>query len=460
MSKKITIFWLRQDLRVADNPGLFEAAEKGVVMPVYIHDEKTSKLGKASRWWLQRSLESLNKDLSNKLNIYVGNSEQVLTRIAKEHNIGAVYWSRRYEDWCMREDERIAKLLQNMGIECKSFNASLLWDPEKILKDDGSPYKVYTPFYRRCSKVSQSREPLPRPDKLELIKAPDSMESLPIATGENFNWKVGEGAARERLLEFLDDGLWRYKEGRNYPDRNNTSRLSPHLHFGEISPNQVWQSAVTKGMLENWQEDLDCFLSELAWREFSYYLLYHFPKLPVDNYQPKFDNFPWQYNEALLKAWQAGQTGYPIVDAGMRELAQTGYMHNRVRMVVASFLVKNLLIHWHQGADWFLEHLVDADIANNSASWQWVAGSGADAAPYFRIFNPTTQGKKFDPNGHYTRRFIPELAGLPTSLLFEPWKASADVLRAAGITLGESYPRPIVDINKSRERALMAYRTL
>ncbi len=460
MNKKIIVLWFRQDLRISDNPALFEAARRGVVMPIYIYDESRCKLGKASKWWLQRSLDNLNKDLSGKLNIYFGNCKKVITKIAEEHSIEAVYWNRCYEQWQIREDCAVDKLLRNMGIECKSFNASLLWEPWDVLKDDGSIYKIYTPFYQRCRKIGNVREVLSKPDKLELKKASNSMELLTLVSQNNLNWKVGEEEAQKKLLEFLDNQMFGYKEGRNYPDRSCTSKLSPHLHFGEISPNQVWQSAITKGSMEKWHEDLNCFLSELAWREFSYYQLYHFPELPVKNYQAKFDQFPWHYDVDLLQAWQHGQTGYPLVDAGMRELIKTGYMHNRVRMVVASFLVKNLLMHWHHGADWFSDHLVDADTANNSANWQWVAGSGADAAPYFRVFNPTIQGKKFDPLGNYTRSFVPELANLPNKFLFEPWKAPIDVLKAAEVTLGKNYPKPIVELSVSRAKALSAYRAL
>lgn len=272
-------------------------------------------------------------------------------------------------------------------------------------------------------------------------------------------WHIGEKAASKKLSNFLEHGLLGYKEGRNQPASKHVSHLSPHLHFGEISPNQVWQEA-QKTRSPRFATDLNHFLSELGWREFSYNLLFHVPNLPWKNFQKKFDSFPWQYNPKALKAWQRGQTGYPLVDAGMRELWQTGYMHNRVRMVAASFLVKNLLMHWHHGESWFWDCLVDADLANNSASWQWVAGSGADAAPYFRIFNPVTQGEKFDPDGIYTRALVPELGRLPSKYLFSPWKATDTVLKQAGVKLGVTYPKPIVDLAFSRERALDAYAML
>ena len=273
-------------------------------------------------------------------------------------------------------------------------------------------------------------------------------------------WQPGETGAHKRFEEFLDNGLKDYKEGRNYPARSNVSRLSPHLHFGEISPRQVWQDICARMIADRCERDGEHFLSELGWREFSYNLLYHFPELPRINLQKKFDRFPWRNDIDALKAWQRGQTGYPIVDAGMRELWGTGYMHNRVRMIVGSFLVKNLLLHWHHGEDWFWDTLVDADLANNSAGWQWIAGCGADAAPYFRIFNPVTQGRKFDSQGIYVRRYVPEISQLPDKYLHSPWEAPQEVLTQAGVRLGENYPAPIVDLKQSRERALAAFKYL
>ena len=273
------------------------------------------------------------------------------------------------------------------------------------------------------------------------------------------HWQIGEAAAVTRLYDFVDGGLNGYKDGRNFPARPHTSRLSPHLHWGEISPNMAWYAAIEKRDQAGFDNDIDVFLSELGWREFSHSLLYHFPHLPRQNLQSKFDSFPWQSDDNNLRAWQQGKTGYPIVDAGMRELWETGYMHNRVRMIVGSFLVKNLLLHWHHGEAWFWDCLVDADLANNSAGWQWIAGCGADAAPYFRVFNPITQGTKFDADGSYTRRFVPELAALPNKYLFSPWDAPALELQAAGITLGNEYPKPVVDVKQSREAALAAFAT-
>jgi deoxyribodipyrimidine photo-lyase len=472
---KITLFWFRQDLRLQDNPGLFAAAQNGPVMPIYILDDVNAgdnKMGAASRWWLNESLNSLNDSLLCKLNVYSGDSLSIIQEILRENsNITAVYWSRCYQPWRISLDSRIKAQLCSNAIEVKSFNASLLWEPWEVLKSDSQPYKVFTPYYRKgcLEQAPPPRQTVPVPPKLDLIK--DSVNAITIQdlkllpsiswhTKMQDLWSPGQKGAAAALAEFLNNGLQEYKEGRNFPDKKNVSKLSPHLHFGELSPHQVWQDAEFAGMAKSLDKDLDHFLSELGWREFSYYLLYHFPELPHRNFQKKFDNFPWQDNQELLKKWQKGMTGYPLVDAGMRQLWQTGYIHNRVRMVVASFLVKNLLIHWRHGERWFWDCLVDADLASNSASWQWVAGSGCDAAPYFRIFNPTLQGEKFDSDGAYTRHFVPELRNLASKFLFKPFAAPLDVLNDAGIILGQTYPHPIVNLDESRQRTLQAYQSL
>jgi deoxyribodipyrimidine photo-lyase len=470
MTGKITLFWFRQDLRIADNPGLFEAAQNGTVLPIYILDTEDPKIGSASKWWLHHSLSALNESLDNTLNVYVGRSQNILLEILQKNTIHAVYWNRCYEPWRIANDSLIKAELKNKNIECKSFNGSLLWEPWEVLKKDRTPYKIFTPFYTRgYLQAKPPRHPLPKPERLKLVKDsnnPTTLESINLLPKVGWDkqmrscWNIGEHAAQTRLIEFLEYGLQGYKEDRNYPFKKNVSRLSPHLHFGEISPNQAWYGAQTLGLSQGWTNDNDCFLSELGWREFSHSLLYHFPDLPNKNFQKKFDHFPWVNNPLYVKAWQTGQTGYPIVDAGMRELWQTGYMHNRVRMIVGSFLVKNLLQHWHHGRDWFWDCLVDADLANNSGGWQWIAGSGADAAPYFRIFNPVTQGEKFDPDGKYTRLFVPELNSLPNKYLFKPWEAPASVLDACGIVLGKNYPKPIVNLEHSRRIALQAYQAI
>ena len=338
-----------------------------------------------------------------------------------------------------------------------------LWEPWEALKLDGTPYRVFTPFYKTCLTLSPPHPPSPPPPHTEWAEgnfggAP--LEQLGLLPNVRWDkklephWKHGESAALDQLNLFLKQGLHGYKTGRDFPARTNVSRLSPYLHWGEISPHQAWH-AVGKSL-----EDANHFRRQLAWREFSYYLLYHFPDLHEQNFNRKFDRFAWDSNSELLLKWQRGQTGIPFVDAGMRELWQTGSMHNRVRMVTASFLTKNLLQHWHHGRDWFADSLVDADLANNCSGWQWVAGCGADAAPYFRIFNPVSQGKKFDPDGAYTRRFVPELADLPNKYLFNPWEAPDELLRQYEVILGKTYPRPIVDLKNSRQRALDTYRVL
>jgi len=352
-----------------------------------------------------------------------GNPLEIIENITKEYNVKALHWNRCYEPWRITRDKDIK---EKLSIDVESHNGSLLWEPWEALKADGTPYKVFTPYFRRgCANAEPPREPLPVP-KLTLATAEhdgiDALNLLPTIRWDKQlepHWTVGETGARDRFNHFLDEGLNGYKEGRNFPTKPHTSRMSQSLHFGEISPNEMWYGARQRGE----SKDIDHFCSELGWREFSYSLLYHFPTLPTENLQPKFDKFPWADDYEMLEAWQHGNTGYPIVDAGMRELWQTGIMHNRVRMIVGSFLVKNLRLHWHHGEKWFWDTLVDADLAANSASWQWIAGCGADAAPYFRVFNPITQSAKFDGDGEYIRRYCPEIAKLPDKHLYAPWEA-------------------------------------
>jgi deoxyribodipyrimidine photo-lyase len=470
MNKKI-LFWFRQDLRISDNPALYEAAQNGKILPIYIFEnEESFQIGSASKVWLHHSLSALNYDLQNKLNFYFGNAEEIIKNLILENKIDAIYWNRCYEPQAIARDSRIKNYLKNLQIECKSFNGSLLWEPWEVAKPDGNAYKVFTPFYKNgCLSKHLPRFPLAKPKKIELLfdnKNPTQLIDLDLLPQNNWGkkikqyWQIGEKFAQKKLQIFLDKKLLDYKEGRNFPNHQNVSQLSPYLHFGEISPNQVWHAAKAHAFVNNITLDLESFLTELAWREFSYYLLYHFPQLPSKNFQSQFDKFPWQDDQKTLQLWQQGKTGYPIVDAGMRELWETGYMHNRVRMIVGSFLVKNLLIDWRYGAKWFLDCLTDADLASNSAGWQWIAGSGADAAPYFRIFNPVLQGERFDSEGNYTRKFLPELAKLPNRYLFKPWEAPSSVLKEAGIILGENYSKPIVDLGHSRKMALQAFAML
>lgn len=461
--------WFRQDLRLSDNPALRAAAKEGGVFPVYILDDlspETFALGEASKVWLHHSLLSLQASMGGKLNIDEGAPDEILVKLCQRYPVKQVFWNACFEPWYRENDERVVQCLKKIGVCSRIYQGSYLWAPTEIQKADGSPYKVFS-AYKRSAEAHVLRSPYPQPRKIIWLK--DQKNQATIADlnllpqkdwhqSLETHWRYGEMAAKQKLSEFLKNKIQGYQQGRDHPGLAQTSRLSPHLHFGEISPFQIWAAVerVKMGSLT----DIAHFKSELIWREFSCYLLFHFKDLPSKNFQKKFDAFPWQKKTALLRAWQQGKTGYPIVDAGMRELWQTGYMHNRVRMIVASFLVKNLLIHWHAGRDWFWDCLVDADLANNSASWQWVAGSGADAAPYFRIFNPVTQGEKFDPKGVYTLKFVPELKKIPNKYLHKPWECPENTLEVSGVVLGKTYPRPIVNLENSRNKAMAAYQKL
>ena len=472
MKTGVAIHWFRQDLRLNDNPSLESASQYENIIPIYILDDINPgkfEMGSASKWWLHNSLHKLNESLNGKLLVFRGDPCEILNSLIQEHKITYISWNRCYEPWRIARDKKIKSTFETKDIKIESFSGSLLWEPWSISKDDGTPYRVFTPFYKKgCLNAEEPRLPSGRVnltnlyDKIESSFSIDGLGLLPeINWYESFEseWNPGEVGADDSLNDFIDSGLFNYKEGRNFPSQKFVSRLSPHLHFGEISPNEVWYRAKTRESVPGIEKSLAHFHSELGWREFSYYLLYHFPDLPNKNFQEKFDIFPWKENKEFLSLWQKGKTGFPIVDAGMRELWQTGYMHNRLRMIVGSFLVKNLLIDWRFGERWFWDCLVDADLASNSASWQWVAGSGADAAPYFRIFNPITQGLKFDPDGEYTKKYVPELENLPNKYLFSPWEAPKEVLMEAGIELGSNYPNPIVDLKLSREIALEAFAT-
>lgn len=457
------ILWFRQDLRLEDNLAWNQAMTHDEVMLVYILDTVNSKdrfMGEASQLWLHHSLTALNIDCDNQLNVFQGDAQQILAKLVDHHAIDAVYWNRCYEPWRTERDAEIKQQLTKKVI-VESFNGALLWEPWEVKKADGGPYKVFTPFYRKGCLNRPVRHPVSAKSLKPCFKSDLSlkivdlnlMPKLPWGHQVIASWQPGERGAKAAWDVFLSQGLAHYRQGRDLPWLKAVSRLSPHIHFGEISVNQLWYAIQSMAQDDN----TDHFLSELGWREFSYSQLYYQPQMDQKNIQVKFDEFPWQNDQILLKAWQAGQTGIPIVDAGMRELWQTGYMHNRVRMIVGSFLVKNLQVDWRLGERWFWDTLFDADMASNCASWQWVAGCGADAAPYFRIFNPVLQGVKFDANGHYTRKFVPELKKLPDRYLFSPWLAPEGILTQAGIALGKDYPRPIVDLQSSREQALEAY---
>jgi len=467
---------LRQDLRLADNPALQAAcARGGAVVPVFIwapEEEGAWAPASASRWWLHQSLTQLAdaaRAAGSELVIRRGASLAELQHLAKAAGADAVFWNRRYEPAGMARDRQVEEALRAAGLHTESCPAALLHEPWSIQNKAGRPFQVFTPFWKTCLASGEPADPLPPPRKL--IGPARRPQSLPLAAleleprinwtaGLRAAWRPGSKGANAELQRFLRHGLLTYDEGRNRPDLPGTSRLSPHLHFGEISPRQVWHAvkrfaqsrSIPAPTWRHWQ-----FLTELGWREFAHHLLFHFPHTPERPLRPEFGRFPWRENAAWLRAWQRGRTGYPLVDAGMRQLWATGWMHNRVRMVVASFLVKNLLIPWQEGAGWFWDTLVDADLANNTLGWQWTAGCGADAAPFFRIFNPVSQGEKFDPEGGYVRRWVPELARLPRKWIHQPWEAPAEVLAAARVELDRTYPRPIVSHLVSREVALEAY---
>ncbi len=471
MKRPISLFWFKNDLRIADNPALIEACRLGRVLPIYILDNlapSACKEGQASAIYLHHSLLNLDKSLNNTLNVYDDNAEETLLHLIKKYPIGHIFWNRSYEPWMMQQDKALEKKLTELQVRYTILNDSYLWSPEEVKKSDGSSYKVFTAYKKKAYTVDP-RAPLGMPKNPVFIKDTfnkTTIDDLHLISDHDLekkivrHWTFGETAAHHKLKNFINKKLAGYKKGRDYAHEDHTSKLSPNLHFGEISPHQVWDALHSLGRQNANKDDVEHFLNEIIWREFCAYLLYYFPNLYKDNFQEKFDTFAWEYNSKFFNAWKTGNTGYPLVDAGMRQLLQTGYMHNRVRMVTASFLVKNLMIHWHHGQEWFWNHLVDADLANNSGNWQWVAGSGADAAPYFRIFNPITQGEKFDKEGLYTKQYVPELKALPAKYLFKPWLAPKKVLDEAGIILGKTYPQPIIDINSSRKKALSAYTSL
>jgi deoxyribodipyrimidine photo-lyase len=469
--------WFRQDLRVEDNPALLAAhASQCPLACVYVLDDETPgrwRLGEAARWWLHHSLAALGAGLARrgaKLILRRGRAEAIIPALAEEIGAAKVVWSRCYEPSAIARDTKIKAALHAAGRQAESFNAALAFEPWQLKTGAGGPFKVYSPFWRAALAQGLPRRPNAAPKKLhgaDLALASDDLHSWSLmpnapnwAAGFAPVWTPGESGARARLEAFLDKALSIYSAQRDFPGIAATSGLSPHLHFGEIGPVQIWAAVEDKLAEGGARKSADKFIAELGWREFSTHLLYHFPTLPEQNWRKDFDAFPWRTDPEGLKAWQKGRTGYPIVDAGMRELWATGTMHNRVRMITASFLIKHLLIDWREGQDWFWDTLVDADLANNAASWQWVAGSGADAAPYFRIFNPVTQGENYDPEGVYVRRWVPELARLPDKFLHRPWEADASTLARANVQLGETYPHPIVDHKLARTRALAAFEAI
>ncbi|MFP4501863.1 MAG: cryptochrome/photolyase family protein [Candidatus Hydrogenedentota bacterium] len=469
----ITIAWFRQDLRLADNPALNAAAVRGTVVPVYIwapEEEAPWSPGAASRWWLHHSLDSLRREFEAKglrLVIRQGPSLDTLRALAKETGASAVFWNRRYEPAVIKRDKDIRAKLQKDGLETASFNGALLLEPHRIATKEGNPYQVFTPFYKAALAGKEPETPLGVPKNLRGPEAwpksvaLDNLELLPQidwAGGLRETWSPGTAGAQAELDRFLENALADYPTLRDRPAVIGTSRMSPYLHHGELSPRQVLQAVEEFSAAEpSAGKGAETYIRQLYWREFGHHLLYHFPHTPDQALREKFRDFPWAKDKAALKAWQQGHTGYPLIDAGMRELWHTGWMHNRVRMNVASFLVKHLLLPWQEGARWFWDTLVDADLANNTLGWQWAAGCGADAAPYFRIFNPILQSKKFDPGGNYLRQYVTEISGFSGSHIHAPWEAPQQAFAGAGITPGKDYPEPIVGHKTARERALAAF---
>jgi deoxyribodipyrimidine photo-lyase len=473
------LVWFRRDLRISDNPALAQAlAEHECVIPVYLHspgEDDPWTPGPAQQVWLHHSLLALDSSLrkrGSRLIIRHGKSLAQLRLLAAETGAVAVYWNRLYEPQLIDRDQQLLKALETDGLAVQTFNSALLHEPWAIKTTQDGPYKVYTPFSRSLRQLGVE-PPQAVPNKLPIVPTAllselvDGLQLLPKARWDRTlvaHWQPGEHGAKSRLRAFLKHGLGQYHEGRNLPAEPLVSRLSPHLHFGEIGPRQVWH-AVQRQVSETGacagMGGVESFQKELIWREFAYHLLYHFPHTTEQALDRRFSSFPWLgEDQTSLHAWQHGQTGIPIVDAGMRELWNTGWMHNRVRMIVASFLTKNLLTPWQEGARWFWHTLFDADLASNTLGWQWTAGCGADAAPYFRIFNPVLQAVRFDPKGHYLRHWVPELSKLPNQWIHQPWKAPEHILHEAGLALGKHYPKPIVDLAESRQRALNAYATL
>lgn len=462
-----TVVWLGRDLRLQDNAALCAAAGAGRVVPVFVwspEEEGGWAPGAASRWWLHHSLLSLDADLRRRgprLILRKGPVAKALVDAARECGAGAVAWNRRYEPAAAEVERAVRAAAGAAGLRADSFQGNVLFEPESIRTLSGGSYRVFTPYWNRCGAEEGPAAPEGDPGPLRSpSKLPRSLELAALGLTPKVRWDrglaaafvPGEAGARRALEGFLAERLRGYSATRDLPGTDGSSRLSPRLHFGELSARRVWREALggdpaAKGG----------FLGELGWRDFGRHVLHHHPETPTAPLDPRFKGFAWRRDPEGLEAWKRGRTGYPLVDAGMRELWSTGFMHNRVRMVVASFLTKDLLVDWREGARWFWEALVDADLASNTLNWQWAAGCGADAAPFFRIFNPSEQGRRFDPDGAYTRRWVPELSAVPERWLHKPWEAPAEALAKAGVVLGRNYPAPVVDHKKARERALEAF---
>ena len=463
-----SLVWLRNDLRLADNPALAAAIARGAgVVALYVHETAPGlrPAGGAARWWLDRSLASLRDSLAEagiELLVETGDAREIVPEQAARLKAASVCWNRRYAVAEREIDAAIKTTLRENGAAAASFPGNVLVEPWEVRTGGGGPYQVFTPF-AKAVRQHLVAPPISHPKGGSLTTASSSDPEGPL-TGEPAwsqklakHWAVGEEAARAALLRFLDNCLAGYAENRDRPAIDGTSSLSPYLRFGEISARQVWHAASAVSAQDPAKAaQVEKFLSELIWRDFNYHQLYHRPNIASLDMRDSLAGLEWRNDEAGLHAWERGRTGFPIVDAGMRQLWETGWMHNRVRMLAASLLTKNLLIDWRLGERWFWDTLVDADMASNPGNWQWVAGCGMDAAPYFRIFNPVLQGQRFDPDGTYVKRWVPELAGLPATWVHRPFEAPENELTAAGVILGETYPRPIVDLKASRDRAMRA----
>lgn len=444
------IVWHRNDLRLEDNPPLFTAAEEEAI-PIYIYDPKEN-LGSASKWWLDRSLRSLQQAYEKRggtLLIRKGDPKAILQALVQEMNASAIHINARYDPYGLKVDAEL-------DLPLKIFNGNHLINPKTLLNKSGKPFAVFTPFWKALQKEFEQVPLLEAPSQFkqwnlpsESIDSLDLLPKIPWTKTMEKTWTPGRQGALKRLEAFKKREK-AYSTLRDFPFEEGTSRLSPHLHFGELSPLEVWNAL----------PNAEPYLRQLAWREFGTYFVYHNPKTLTQNWNEKFDTFPWKNSPEALKKWQKGETGFPIVDAAMKQLWQTGWMHNRLRMVVASFLIKDLMIDWRQGAEWFWDTLLDADVGNNTMGWQWVAGCGPDAAPFFRIFNPILQGEKFDPEGAFVKSYLPELKNLPPKWIHKPWETPESELKAAGITLGSTYPKPIVDHAQARDLAMEAYKSL
>ena len=472
--KNPIILWFRLDLRLSDNPALFNASllDKPII-PIFILDDLDAnerKLGKAAKWWLHKSLINLSSDLEkfgSRLLLFSGKALDILEELIISSNSDSVMWNRRYEPWAVARDILIKEKLSKNGLSIKSFKANLVYEPWNIKSKTGNPLKVFTPY----KKALLNKGPLPEPIEIPKILPspliwPNGKNINDLELLDKFNWMekfnvwdVGSDSAFKKLSSFKKNSLNSYGTKRDIPGEQGTSKLSPHLRFGEISPTQILNFINFDNTTKE-NNSLETYQSEIIWREFAHNLMWQFPEIHKKPIKKEFEDLNWDDNEELFLKWTKGLTGYPIVDAGMRELWSKGWMHNRVRMVTASFLTKHLLIPWQKGEEWFWDTLLDADAASNTASWQWVAGCGADAAPFFRIFNPIIQGEKFDPNGIYIRKYIPELKKMPNKFIHEPWKASDAILKNSDIRLGKTYPFPIIDHKFARERALNAYKNI